>query len=237
MIQKIEYINGNGYRYVTTSFQFSNDKSQLESIIAKASMLSGVVSPFDPKGDFRPFSVRLSKNTGGTLAEESFKMYVQSLIKTNGLNAKIIDTNVREEIDEQIGTQIDVLLEVNGKKKSIEVRSSFSYKTSFKRLFGIPLYNGKGAFSIIGWYKHQHKPEEERKNYYIFVIHYYHPTKIGQYCKNEVTAYIAGAASEKTLETKGYDDNLKQRGAMYRVINPLISVADPIDVIDEILEI
>jgi hypothetical protein len=236
MMQKIEKING--YRYITTTFKFSEDKDRLESIINEASRLSGVVSPYDPGGNFRPFTVRLSKNTGGLLAEEAFKIYVEDLIKTKRLNAKIVRVGaLKEEVIEEIGTQIDFVLEVNGKEKSVEVRSSFSYKTNFPRLFGIPLINGKGAFSIIGWYEHQHKPPEEKKDYYIFDIHFYAPAKIREKCKNEVTVYIAGAASKMTLETKGYDDSLKQRGAKFRVVNPLISVPDPISVIDEILEI
>jgi len=171
------------------------------------------------------------------LAEEAFKTYVERLIETKKLNAKIIKVGLKEEEIEEVGTQIDFLLEVNGKKKSIEVRSSFSYKTNFPRLFGIPLIHGKGAFSIIGWYETQHKPLEEKKDYYVFAVHFYHPTEIREKCRNEVTVYIAGAASKMTLEKEGYDDSLKQRGAKFRVINPLIKVPNPICVINEMLEI
>jgi len=235
MIQKIDKIDG--YRYITTTFQFSKDKALLESIVNEATHLSKKVPPHAPSGYLRPFSVRLDKNIGGLLAEEAFKIYVEDLIKTKRLNAKVVRVAVTEESIEEIGTQIDFVLDVNGKRKTVEVRSSFSYKTNFPRLFGIPLIEDKGAFSIIGWYKHQHKPQEEKKDYYVFVIHFYHPTEVQKKCKSEVTVYIAGAASKETLETKGFDDDLKQKGAKYRIINPLISVPDPVDVIDEMLEI
>lgn len=235
MMQKTEQING--YRYITTTFKASEDKDFLETIINEATERSRKVGPYGPSGVLRSPAVRKNKNIGGLLAEKAFRIYVEKLIETKGANAKIIGSELREETVEEIGTQIDFVLEVNGKQKTIEVRSSFSYKTNFPRLFGIPLIDGKGAFSIIGWYKHQHKPEEKEKDYYVFAIHFYHPDTIQGKCKNEVTVYIAGAASKKTLEAKGYDDDLKQKGALYRIINPLISVPDPLDVIDEMLEI
>lgn len=237
MLQKIEYING--YRYITTTFKFSDDKDFLESIINEAAKRSGSVSPFSPGGVFRPLSVRFSKNIGGLLAEKAFRIYIENLIQAKRLNAKIVEVSeLKEKIVENMSWyQIDFVLVVNGKRKTIEVRSSFSYKTSFQRLFGIPLFNGKGAFSIIGWYEHEHKPPEEKKDYYIFAVHFYPPTKILEKCRSEVTVYLAGAASEKTLETKGYDDSLDQNGAKFRVINPLTSVPDIIDVVDEILEV
>lgn len=235
MIQTIDKIDG--YRYITTTFQFSKDKALLESILNEATRLSKIVPPHGPGGYLRPFSVRLDKNIGGKLAEEAFKIYVEDLIKTKRSNANLVTVAVTEESLEEIGTQIDFVLDTNGKKKTIEVRSSFSYKTNLRRLFGVDLIDSKGAFSIIGWYKHQHKPEEKKKDHYVFAIHFYHPTEIQNKCKSEVTVYIAGAASKETLETKGYDDDLKQKGALYHIINPLISVPDPVDVINEMLEI
>ena len=131
--------------------------------------------------------------------------------------------------------QIDLELKINGKHVSIEIRSSFSYKTSVGRLFGYPLINGKGAFSIIGWYTSSSKPKEIKKDYYIFGIHQYYPSKIREMLNSTVEVIIASAVSKNTLETEGYDSTLKQNGAKFRVINPIKNSTPPLDGIKEIL--
>lgn len=220
------------YEYVNVKFIYSEDKEIIDELIKKAKELSDKVSPYDPGKNFRTANTRLKKNIGGLLAEKAFECYLNYLIKNNNLNAKIINITDLQEITvgNQSWNQIDLSIDVNGTVKTIEIRSSFSYKTKFERLF-------KGAFSLIGWYTHSYKPIEEKKDYYILGIHYYHPDKINDLCKNEVIVHIAGAASKNTLEDKGYNDNLRQAGANFRIIKPLINVPDPVTTIRRLLEI
>lgn len=237
MQQIIERIDS--YEYIITTFSYESDKQVLDGLIDEAAELAGIVNPFGPDGRLRSTGVRFNKNLGGLLAERAFREYVDGLINKKNLNVRIKEiSELKEEVVGNISwNQIDLILEVNGMIKTMEIRSSFSYKTSLRRLFGFPLINDKGAFSIIGWYTHTHKPIEEKKDYYIFCIHYYHPDNILVLCQDEIEVYIAGAASKETLEKKGYNSDLKQRGASFRIINPLRSVPDPVKVINDILEI
>jgi len=134
MKQGIDKIDG--YRYITTTFEIPEDKAFLETTINEATERSRKVDVHAPSGTVRSPTVRKNKNIGGLLAEKAFRIYVEDLIKTKGLKAKLIPVALREESVKEIGTQIDFILEVNGKKKTIEVRSSFSYLTDLPRLFG-----------------------------------------------------------------------------------------------------
>src|SRR4029079_4195397 len=87
--------------------------------------------------------------------------------------------------------QIDLKIKVNNLVKDIEIRSSFSYKTSLSRLFGFPLINGKGAFSIIGWYSSRNKPMEVKKDYYIFAVHLYLPSEAQNRIYEDIEVYLA----------------------------------------------
>lgn len=136
-----------------------------------ATELSQKVNVHDPSNKIRDPTERYRKGLGGVLAEYAVRKYID--IETSKRNLKV---SLSSENESGIG-QIDLIIEVNGKKKTVEIRSSFFYKTSFERLFTVA--------SIIGWYKTQFKPDEYIKDFYLFVIHFYHPADIESLLKKE----------------------------------------------------
>jgi len=195
------------------------------------------VNPHGADGKLRPQDVRFCKSLGGLLAESAFSEYLAA--KSRELNApfSVLGTTFTQEEDlARLGfNQIDLKIRVDETTKDIEIRSSFSYKTTLGRLFGVPLIDGKGAFSLIGWYSSSNKPTEVKKDYYVFVIHYYEPLEIQRRIYDTVEVYLAGIASRQTLEERGEYSSLKQAGARFRIINPLINIPDPVIAIDDIL--
>jgi len=213
------------YKYLTLSYTYEKDKNVLEEIKNKAFNLAKTVDVHSPSGRERSFEERKDKAAGGVLAEYATISYLKKLIEEYSLNAEIKSTDFGSAKD-----QLDIKLDVNGKEKTVEVRSSFSYKTTFQRLF-------EGAFSIIGWYTTHAKPIEEKKDFYVFVVHYFHPKEILDRLSDKIQTHILGVVSKETLEKIGEDKTLDQYGAQYRVINPIIKAPDVITGFNEILEI
>ena len=233
----IETVDLQGYNYIKLTYSYASDSELIDRLTQKAAGLAGIVNPHSPDGKLRPQDVRFNKLLGGLLAESALLDYLKKRAGEKGVQLEVLDSSFMQEVElEKLGfNQIDLKVKVDGVVKDIEIRSSFSYKTTLNRLFGVPLQNGRGAFSIIGWYTSGNKPREVKKDYYIFAIHYYLPSEAQVRIQDSVEVYLAGAASRETLEQRGENSSLKQLGALFRVINPLNSVDDPITVIDEIL--
>jgi hypothetical protein len=226
-----------GYGYIKAIFDYNTDKVLINEIIDKTTRMCNKVNPHGPDGKLRQQDVRFNKILGGLLAEVSLMKFLEKTANEHNIPFEIIESTFNQEEDlSKLGfNQIDARISVNGEIKELEIRSSYSYKTTFERLIGVPLYDGKGAFSIIGWYTSSNKPQEVKKQYYIFAIHLYLPSETQNRIYEKVEVFLAGAASKQTLEDKGVYTSLKQEGAKFRVINPLNSVPDPINVINDIL--
>jgi hypothetical protein len=232
-----EIVDLGGYRYIKATFSYADDKALIDEIVKKASKMAGVVNPHGADGKLRTQDVRFCKLLGGLLAESAFLEYLTIRARELTVELSVLDSTFNQEEDlARLGfNQVDLKIQVARVVKEIEIRSSFSYKTTLDRLFGASLIDGKGAFSIIGWYSSENKKAEIKKDFYIFAIHHYEPAQIQERIYDKVEIYLAGAASRETLEEKGEYSSLKQEGARFRIINPLISVADPLKVIDNIL--
>src|SRR3989344_4450941 len=180
MLQEIENIQG--YNYIKFTYSYASDKELIDRLITKASRMAGVVNPHSPDGKLRTQDVRFNKLLGGLLAETAFLHYLENCAKQKKISFEVVESTFNQEEDlAKLGfNQIDLKIRVNNVVKDIEIRSSFSYKTTLQRLFGVPLVNGKGAFSIIGWYSSQNKPMEVKKDYYVFAIHFYLPSEAQQ---------------------------------------------------------
>ncbi len=226
-----------GYRYIKVTYDYATDKEQIDELVEKAVNLSGVVNPHSPDGKLRTQDVRFSKMLGGLIAEAAFLDYFNGSARAKGTAYDILQSTMTQDADlAKLGfNQIDIKLGIDGTEKDVEIRSSFSYKTSLNRLFGVPLVNGKGAFSLIGWYTSANKPREIKKDYYIFAIHFYEPSQITSLIYERIDVYLAAGSSRLTLEERGINTSLGQGGANFRVINPLNSVPDIVSVVDEIL--
>ncbi len=235
MLHKL--VNLDGYTYIKTTLSYSSDERVINEIVQKAIRMTGTVNPHSPDGKLRQQDTRFHKLLGGLVAETTFLNYLQTQADSKKITFELIDSSFSQDEDlSRMGfNQIDAKIRLGKKTHDIEIRSSFSYKTTLSRLFGVPLINGKGAFSLIGWYSSRNKPMEVKKDYYIFAIHFYEPSEIQERIFDSIEVYLAAAASKQTLEEKGEYSSLKQDGAKFRIINPLNSIDDPVKVIDEIL--
>lgn len=233
----LEVVDFGGYRAIKASYSSVSDKEVLGSIVEKATRLAGAVNPHAPDGTLRAVDVRTGRLIGGLLAEKAFLSYLESQAAKKGVPFEVVESTFNQEggLAGMGFNQIDLRVRINGEEKQIEIRSSFSYKTTLDRLFGVRLRDGKGAFSIIGWYTSGNKPNEVRKDYYAFAIHHYDPSGINERINSEVEVYLAGIASRTTLESQGETTTLGQTGATFTVINPLNSVPDVVLAVDEIL--
>lgn len=230
-------VNLDGYTYIKTTLSYSSDKKVIDEIVQKAIRMTGTVNPHSPNGKLRPQNTRFHKLLGGLVAEIAFLDYLQTRADSKKINFELVDSSFSQDEDiSRMGfNQIDAKIRLGEKTYDIEIRSSFSYKTSLNRLFGVPLINGKGAFSLIGWYSSRNKPMEVKKDYYIFAVHFYEPSEIQERIYDNIEIYLAAAASKQTLEEKGEYSSLKQEGAKFRIINPINSIDDPVKVIENIL--
>jgi len=207
---KTEELNHNGYKYLKFQYFIEDDSLALQQIKDNAKNLSGKVNPHAPDSRIREYNEIFGKNLGGLLAEYSNRKFLQEIIDENKINAKISDP-----VYNSSKNQTDLIITVNGKAKTVEVRSSFSYKTTFERLF-------EGAFSIIGWYTTENKPAEIKKDFYIFFVHFYNPELAKEKFENKVETFLLGAVSKETLEQIGQNSELKQGSlTKFRIINPI----------------
>lgn len=231
--------NIEGYRIISANYNYKSDKDLIDAIILKARDLSIKVNPHSSGGQFRNEEIRTNKLLGGLLVEHAFLNLFDRLAVKHKVPFEIIDSSFTQDGDlESMGfNQIDIDLLLNQSKLEIEVRSSFSYKTTFNRLLGFPLKNGKGAFSLIGWYSSKNKKKEIIKDLYVFGILYHKPSQMLEKAKTNCKINIVAIASKETLSDKGYDDNLKQPGAIFKVINPINSIDDVVSVLKILLNV
>lgn len=228
-----------GYEYYAVTFDYNQDSELLDGLIDKAREMSSRVNPHSSGGRYRQEGTRTNKLLGGLLTEAAVIEILRRFANEEGIPLKITESTFIQDLDlAKLGfNQIDLRLLVKGAFVNLEIRSSFSYKTSLQRLFGVPLIDGKGAFSIIGWYSSQNKPCEVKKDYYVFGIHHYDPVEVIDRAQSRVQLYIAGIASKATLESLGFNSSLKQQGATFRIINPIKEAPCPVLGIREILGI
>ncbi len=192
-------------------------KDELINILKEAEALAKKVSPFDPSGTERDFITRNIKNIGGLLAEKVVIDIAQQYANEHKCLLEIKESNWKEA--ESSLYQIDHIFSIDSKIKTIETRSSFSYKTK------CPERVVTGAFSIIGPYVSEHKIKEIEKDFYAFVFYCMNPQKLPDIlCKNNfIEVYFAGGAS---ISMFSETTTLKQKGAEYKIIKPITAGLD-----------
>lgn len=175
------------------------------------------VSVFSPEGRPRDKNERLQKCFGGALAENVVRHHLSEILGDEGPKPTIKSNMMVHST----GQDIDVSIVDEGVSIEIEVRSSFSYRTTFERLF-------TGAFSIIGPYTTSTKPSEEPKDYYITVVyHSFRPSEIFEKLeKDGIEIHICGGAPQQVFFDRKQKRTLKQSGADYFIINPIIEALD-----------
>jgi hypothetical protein len=220
----------NNYKYVIADLNYSSDKDFLENVEKEGKENAEKQNKSNPAGEIREKNKIIFNNVAGVLAEEIVKEYLIKLISDFNINAKIIPTPFIDH-----ATHKDIKIEVNGKIKTIEIRSSFQISPRLT-IKGVLTW----AFRLLGRYTTNYKKGEEEKDFYVTIIHRYRNEEILTKIKNKVEAYIIGGASKEVFDKIGSDDNsgLKQGKACYRIIKPIISAPkDTPNLFKEILEI
>jgi hypothetical protein len=153
---------------------------------------------------------------------------LEEAIRQKQVNAQIIQSGV-SEIHEWGDTEIDISVRVREVLFEVEVRSSFLRN---------PLAWGiTQGFDVIGWYTTLTKPVERRKDFYFRVLYNFRESEAFRYIENGVTLYFVGGASKGLLQgPKGYNDDLDQPGANYRLIKPICAARDAEQILEEILK-
>jgi hypothetical protein len=215
---KIEVIEIAGHKIIKGTYL----KSDILDVIQAAEAISKKVNPSAPNGEKRTDEVLLIKNVGGLLSErfvsDILKSYSSKMenIEIIGSNWKALQSSLYQ-VDHAIAIK-------NGDKsikKSIETRSSFSYRTV------CPERVITAAFSIIGPYITQNKGQEIHKDFYAFVFFCIDPENLLKDLeKGSVSVYFAGGADIVLLLSFNQESNLDQSGAKYRIIKPITKALD-----------
>lgn len=198
-----------GYEYISIKLNKNEDKEVLSDIKQKAEGDATKVNKRSPNGQIRDNNLIRYNNLGGVLAEEVVKIYLKNKAEEKRVLIEIYSSPFTGHFEHR-----DIKIKINGKIKTIEVRSSFQYKTTLQRVF-------TGAFSLIGNYTTSYKGEEPEKDFYIQVIHRYENPEIMNKIDEEVEALIIGGGTKNLFEEIGEKKFLKQEGAEYLVINPI----------------
>jgi len=218
------------YKYIIIELNKSEDKDLLERIKQKAKEDSEKQNKKNPKGEIRTEEWIYYSNLAGVLAEESTKLYISHIINKNNLNAEVYSPEFTTHYLHR-----DIIVKINNRKKTIEVRSSFQ-TSSHLGISGILTK----YFRLLSNYTTSYKKDEPNKDFYITVLHRYNNEEIISKIEDSVEVFIIGGASKEVFDKYGIDDSegLKQGDACYKIIKPIISCPnDTIEVIEEILEI
>jgi len=211
---KIEVIEIAGHKIVKGTYL----KNDILDVIKAAEEISKKVNPSAPNGEKRTDEVLLIKNVGGLLSER----FVSDILKSYSSkmeNTQIVGSNWQAL--QSALYQIDHAIATKNGTKTIETRSSFSYRTV------CPDRVITGAFSIIGPYVTQNKAKELHKDFYAFVFFCIDPANLLKDLeKDGVNVYFAGGADIGLLLSHNQKDSLKQSGAEYYIIKPITNALD-----------
>ncbi len=212
-------------RHVILKVKYS--ETEIMDTIKDALERSKNVAVFDPSGKERDLLIMNVKNIGGVLAEKTVN-------DITGRYATIHNHrfSIKESTWKEIGSslfQIDHIFSINSKIKTLETRSSFSYKTK------CPDNVITGAFSIIGAYTTTHKKQEIEKDFYAFVFFCLNPEKLINTLRinRYIETYFAGGATKDMFKDT---DTLKQSGASYKIIKPITNGLDAEEFLKKLFE-
>ena len=218
---------------------FSSD-SIYKDALEQAPILAEQLNDYDPSGNKRTPEVKETVAFSGYIAEaivieeinKQLKQLIQNdhlkdIIEAHPVSANTIEKN-KDSFDQ---IDIQVTNKSTGNYKTIEVRSSNIYKVKDK---DNEVYNQDQ--SLIGSYSTKNKAGEIKKDFYVTLFFRHSQDTLTYIKKNNygLTVDIAGAASRELLEVIGTQSNLKQNGANYLVIKPIIKSNSIYDIVSEI---
>lgn len=208
------------------SRKITNSDPLLKKSIRIADVTYANYNPNNPSGNTRSKSTIRNKVIYGKLAELFLKEIIDEEIKKQNINGRILESN-DETVSFDFETHSDIELDRDGEKYIIEVRSSFPYRPIPEVI--------KVHFDILGWYTTANKSKEEPKDFYMRILFPFPEQEMQEKIEHGFDLCFVGGATRDLLNSKGVWKNLKQRGATYRVIQPICAALDSKQMLDEIL--
>ena len=126
-----------------TTIHLTPDDELLKQAINEGTPLSEKYNPSAPSGRIRAHPERNIKSIYGLLAELSVRLLLQNEIDKRKISAKILPS-IMTLVNNTFENQIDIPIEIEGKRYDLEVRSSFPRA----RLYDVITYH----FDILGPY-------------------------------------------------------------------------------------
>lgn len=231
------------YRWITPDREGRADFNVLEYWIEandriwreareKAQELAKQMNVHSPAGEVRDPKMILANCFAGCIAENAIIFRLNSYAGESGKAVRARPTLFDKSKDND---QVDILVSNEERQEmpgvSIEVRSSYgAVQDNYKRY--------TQWFSIVGNYVSANKGRELVKDFYITVVfNFSQDTMYQKMVSGEpITLQLAAGCSREFLKKYGRIDSLKNKGAEYLVIKPLIKGL-PVDaVMDQIFE-
>lgn len=209
----------------------SNDKIY-QYALDKAPKLAKEMNVYSPSGEKRDEKTILANCFAGCIAEAAMIRRVNTYAKELKKSVQAKPTEFDKNRDED---QIDILIYDKNNDMippiSMEVRSSYgAVQNNLKRY--------TEWFSIIGNYTSKNKGRELVKDYYATVIFNFPQEYMYRKMIKRQPIYfqLAAGCSREFLKENGKIDNLKNKGAKYMIIKPLIQGYSVNKVIDQIFD-
>ena len=188
--------------------------------LEKANSLAKDMNKNSPSGEVRDENTILANCFAGCITENAVIMRLNDYaeFRKKNIHAKATDFDKKRDSD-----QIDIIVckkdKAGDQSKSvtIEVRSSYArVQNNYKRY--------TEWFSIVGNYVTENKMRELIKDYYITVIFNFSQEEMYEkmISGEPIGLQIAAGCSKECLEEYGTTDDLKNNGAVYKVIKPLV---------------
>lgn len=212
---KYNWITIQGTEFKVIEYTICSDDKLYIMSYNKALKLASQVNRHAPNGRIRNKEEIFANCFAGCIAENAVIYRINDFAKFRKKeNIKAHATEFDKFKDDD---QVDIVVESDKVKFTIEVRSSYGNVQNNLRRY-------KEWFSIVGNYVSANKGRELQKDYYITVIfNFSHELMIKKIQnKDDISFQLAAGCDKDFLQKYGVIDNLKNNGAVYKVIKPLI---------------
>ena len=172
--------------------------------------------PHDTAGQLRNPSRLLKTRYLGVLAENLLMRHLRDKLGAG------VSVESRDFVD--YSQHVDIEINRNGRSTTLEVRSSF--------LFARPQSIVCNLHGVIGPYSTGRKPGESPKDFYLYAFINVAIDRFNM--QAEHTLFFASGAPYQMFIEKGERRNLKQEGADYLLIVPMVNAMDAIEIVDAI---
>lgn len=200
--------------------------------LEKAPKLSREMNIHGPSGEKRDRKKILVNCFAGCIAESILIFRLNTYAKERQVYIQARPTVFDKDRDED---QVDILVWNRENDKipavSIEVRSSYGAVQNNRKRY-------REWFSIVGFYTSENKGRELVKDYYVTVIFNFPQEDMYEKMMNRrpIHLQLAAGCDSEFLKAHGTIDSLKNKGAKYRVVRPLLA-GFPVDlVMDQMFE-